>query len=138
MLRGGGLEVRSHNEIFHETTAKDSVSDDEWIRHTGAKGWIALTRDNDIRRTPRSVAAIMESGARVFILRGALPFGDLARQFLAALPKVYRFLERHPLPFLAGVRRETFPRGRDRFVTEVAMYLTLEMWRAGVDRTKDS
>jgi len=63
-LREGGLEVRLHNEIFTEKSAQDSVADEIWIRHCGLNGWVALTRDNDITRTPSSVAAAMESGAQ--------------------------------------------------------------------------
>jgi len=130
LLREGGLQVRLHNEIFTEKSAQDSVADEIWIRHCGLNGWVALTRDNDITRTPSSVAAAMESGARLFVLRGAMRFPDLARQFVDAREKVERFLAHHRTAFIAKVKRETFPRGGGRFVVQVELFLDYETWKA--------
>ena len=130
ILKASGLDVRLHNEIFSEQSAQDSVADDIWIRHCGNNGWIALTRDNDITRTPASVEAAMESGAKIFILRGQMTFPELANQFVGAIDKIRRVLAREEGPFIARVKRETFPRGRDRFVVDVSIFMNAKKWQS--------
>lgn len=71
----------------------------------------------------------MEGGTQLFILRGDLPFPLLAEQFIAQLPRVRRFLEAHPQPFIAKIKRETFPRGKGSFIVKVQMCLSLEVWK---------
>lgn len=132
ILRAAGLKVRSHNEIFREATAEDAVADAVWLRHTAERGWIALTRDKNIRRSSDTVREIMEHGARLFILRGALRFPELAQMFLEGLPKLRRFLNRNPGPFIAGIRRSTLPGGGSSFVVEIVMYLSYEEWKSVV------
>ena len=130
ILKSSGLDVRLHNEIFSEQSAQDSVADDIWIRHCGNNRWIALTRDNDITRTPASVAAAMESGAKLFVLRGQMSFPELANQFVGAIDKVYRVLAREQGAFIARVKRETFPRSRGGFVVDVSIFINAKKWDA--------
>jgi hypothetical protein len=70
----------------------------------------------------------MQSGARVFILRGSMSFQDLANQFVGVRSKVERFLVQHHGPFIAKVKRETFPRGKGRFVVQVDLFLDYAGW----------
>lgn len=90
---------------------------------------MALTRDNDITKTPTSVAAAMETGARLFILRGQMSFTQLAEQFVSILRQVNRYLDRNPDAFIARIRRETFPRGGGNFVVGISTFVNLAQWR---------
>jgi hypothetical protein len=134
-LREAGLDVRLHQEIFRESDAQDSVADELWIEHCGTKGWVALTRDNEICRTAPSVAAAMRSGARVLILRGQLPFPELAGQFVSALPLVERFLDAHPDAFIARVTRETFRKGGKAFKVVVKLVVDLAKWTSAREQS---
>jgi hypothetical protein len=129
VLRSRGLDVRVHQEIFPERDAADSISDATWIAHCGQQGWVAITHDNDITRTPESVAAVFQSGARLFILRGQLPFVEHANQFADHLARVERLAGRGE-PFIAKVQRQTFKRGGARFLVDIGVWLSLEEWRS--------
>jgi hypothetical protein len=67
----------------------------------------------------------MEARARVFVIRGTPPHHELAEAFVEAIPKVKRFLEGNPAPFIAVVYK------RD---SGVRMWLTEEKWK--VERAK--
>ncbi|MEO8275881.1 MAG: hypothetical protein ABI639_06645 [Thermoanaerobaculia bacterium] len=132
IFKESGLNVRLHQEVFSEKSAQDSVADEIWLRHCGNNGWVAVSRDNDITRTPASVAAVMESGARLFILRGQLPHPELAAQFLGAIDKIHRTLARETGGFIARVKRETFPRSRGKFVVDISIFMNQKKWASNV------
>jgi hypothetical protein len=46
------------------------ASDTVWLAGCGQRGWVALTRDRNIRRRALERRAIRESGAAVFVFIG--------------------------------------------------------------------
>lgn len=50
---------------------RPEVQDVEWIEHVGRNGWIALSANPHMVRTPIEVTAIQAYGARVFSLPSA-------------------------------------------------------------------
>lgn len=71
----------------------------------------------------------MESGGRLFILRGACSHSELAALFLQAQKSVLNILHKHPEAFIAAVRRSA-ARGSS-FRAEVYVWLTYEQWSRG-------
>jgi hypothetical protein len=100
ILRSGGLTVERHADHF----APDAP-DDLWLEDVGRRGWIALTHDRRIRYKPNERDAVIRHGVALLVIIGAAPFPDLARAFLATLPRVEHFLGRHRPPFIAKVYR---------------------------------
>lgn len=70
------------------------IGDDEWIGRASAENWIALTKDDSIRRD--HAAALAASTLRVFALNNAKLTGDeMAERFCIHL---HRILQRAAKP----------------------------------------
>lgn len=57
-----------------------ATKDHVWIPEVSARGWLAITRDADIRNHPRTIAAMIEHAAKIVILSGPearSPWGQL-------------------------------------------------------------
>jgi hypothetical protein len=100
ILRAGGLAVKRHADHFAPDTA-----DEAWLEEIGKRGWIALTHDRRIRYKPNERDAVMRHGVALLVIVGAAPFPDLARAFVATLPRIEHFLARQKPPFIAKVYR---------------------------------
>lgn len=100
ILSAGGLTVERHAEHFvHDTP------DELWLASVGQRGWVALTHDSRIRYKPTERAAVMRYGVTLLVIVGKAPFPELARSFLATLPRIEHFLGSYDPPFLAKVYR---------------------------------
>lgn len=100
ILRSHGLAVERHADHFAPDTA-----DEVWLAEVGKHGWIALTHDRRIRYKPNERDAVMRHRVGLLVIVGAAPFPELARAFVATLPRVEDFLIRHKPPFIAKVYR---------------------------------
>jgi PIN like domain len=99
-LRAAGLKVERHRDHF-----ADDTPDEEWLAAVGARGWIALTHDRRIRYKPNERDAVMLHRVALLVIVGHAPHLVLARDFVATLPRIERFLARHTPPFIAKVYR---------------------------------
>jgi hypothetical protein len=100
-LRQAGAHVEAHDDHF----LPDAL-DEHWLRDVGAKGWVVLTKDRRIRYRAPALTAIGAAGARVFVLTaGDLRGHEMAALFVNALPKMARFVVRHPAPFISRVSK---------------------------------
>lgn len=128
-LRDAGREVVAHSEVFVETSALDSVADEDWIRYAGGQRLVALTHDNNIRSSPDAVQATIDTAAIVFVVRGDLPHPALADIVVKALPKIEQFVADRRGPFIAFVRRRSA--GAGKHVIDVGEY---PKWRDQASR----
>ena len=126
VLRQAGLAVETHGDHF-----VDNESDDRWLTEVGRRGWYALTHNERIRYTPNERDAAMQARVGLFILIGATTSRSLAENFLRTWPSIQRFIENHPVPFIAKVFRPgtaalaNNPDAPGR----VEMWLTFARWR---------
>ncbi len=125
ILRDAKLTVHAHRDHF-PPDAPDTV----WLPEVAARGWIILTRDKNIIRTPLERDAVFRSGAAFFALTGGeVPTAELAQNFVNTLAQVERFVARHPRPFIAKVFRPNpateIARGTPG---RVEMVMTLSRW----------
>jgi hypothetical protein len=104
ILRSSGLTVERHADHFAPDTP-DAV----WLEVVGKRGWIAVTHDHRIRYKPNERDAVMRHGVGLLVVVGAAPSPDLARAFVATLPRIERFLAEHERPFIAKVYRPAAP-----------------------------
>jgi PIN like domain len=101
-LRLAGLTVERHDDHF-----KNDTPDDEWLEAVGKRGWIALSHDQRIRYKPNERDAVIRHRVALLVIVGKAPFPDLARAFVATLPRIEPFLSRHKPPFIAKVFQPT-------------------------------
>jgi hypothetical protein len=95
-------------ERYPET--EEFVEDEDWIREVTSDGLVILMKDDQIRRKPREQQAILDSGARAFVVTNA----NLTGERVAALFVENRFRitqrARHPSPYIYGV----YPAGLEK------------------------
>lgn len=100
-LRAEGLLVQTLAERYPET--EEFVQDEVWIREVTADGLVILVKDDRIRRKPREQQAILDSGARAFVVTNASLTGDqLAELFIENRHRIIQ-RSRHPGPYIYGV-----------------------------------
>lgn len=83
-LRDHGLEVRTVPDEF----GRGSL-DVDWLPKAGQLGYVVLTKDKSMRRTPLEVAAVHNAKVLYFALtRGNLTAAQMAAAILAAVPQI--------------------------------------------------
>ena len=102
VFRTAGLHVEIHDDHFRQ-----DALDPEWLTAVGKKNWIVVTRDERIRYRVAEKQAIRRAKVRAFVLaaQGDLRADMLAQNFLKALPKVRRAVEKRKPPFIAKISR---------------------------------
>lgn len=104
---GRALVDASVAHIAHRTRFAFDSPDTDWIAAASAEGWIAITRDQAIRRKPNEIAAIRASRAVIFVFTsGNLSAADSAEILLRALPAIYRMAARARRPALFSIHRD--------------------------------
>ena len=100
-LRNAGALVEIHDDHF-----PPDALDETWLNVVGQREWVALSKDRRIRYRPPARAAIQAAGVRMFVLgAGDLQGSEMAAAFVRALPRMERFVRRHPAPFIARVTK---------------------------------
>jgi hypothetical protein len=102
VLRAAGLHVEVHDDHFRQ-----DALDPEWLTAVGEKNWIVVTRDERIRYNVAEKQAMRRAKVRAFVLaaQGDLRADMLAQNFLKALAKVRRVVEKQSRPFIAKISR---------------------------------
>lgn len=100
-LRAEGFQAEVLADHFPE-----DVEDRIWLHEAGARGWVVLTKDKRIRNRRIEIDAIMNAGVAAFVLTaGGLTGSEMADVFVKALPRMVRFLEANPPPFICTITR---------------------------------
>lgn len=100
-LRSAGLRVERADDHFRNDTP-----DDEWLPVVAGRSWVAVTRDARIRYSPLALTALMNSGARLFVIVGRLNARETAELFLRYHQKVERLAAAEKGAFIAKIRRD--------------------------------
>lgn len=83
-LRAKGLVVKTVPEEFGK-----GCQDVDWLPKAGQRGYVVLTKDKSMRRTPMEVAVLRDARVRYFALtRGNLTPAQMLAAILAALPQI--------------------------------------------------
>lgn len=115
----------------HRFPFADTTEDQVWIAHCASKGWIGLSGDRKITSRPDELAAVMTSGAALFVLKMGRHTNHplLAENFLRSAAKIVAFFEEHEAPYVAKVTR---PNAKDWAAGKpgrVRIWRTYEDWR---------
>jgi len=100
ILASAGLHVERHHDLF-----SPGGSDEQWLKYCGTQGRIAITHDQRIRHKINEREAVMRDRVALLVVIGKLPYPELAKHFVATLPKIEAFLDEHTPPFIAKVYR---------------------------------
>lgn len=83
-LREAGLDVTSVPEQFGK-----GCKDVDWLPVAGERGYVVLTKDKAMRRTPLEVAAVRDARVHYFSLtRGNLTAAQMATAILKAVSQI--------------------------------------------------
>jgi hypothetical protein len=100
ILRDAGLRVERHSDHF-----PPDCPDDVWLPDVASREWVAVTHDGRIRYKPNELAAVVQHNVTLLVVIGDAPYPDLARSFVATLPRVLAFLADHCPPVIGKVYR---------------------------------
>jgi predicted nuclease of predicted toxin-antitoxin system len=86
-LRAAGIPFVAHLDVFRPDTP-----DAEWIAQVGLRGWVVITRDQNIRRRPNELRAVRSASLHLF----ALTSGNLsAAETASVIVKAWRSIQHH-------------------------------------------
>jgi len=96
LLRVAGLRIEELGAHFPH-----NAPDVEWLPFVGARGWVAVTKDQ-LKSDPEEQVALMVHGVKAFVLIGhQASHEELAALFLRKLRWIHRTIESHAEPFMA-------------------------------------
>ena len=108
-LRSEGIKVE-----VHDSHLPADAPDEEWIALVGRKGWVAVTRDKNIRYRTAEINAIRKHSARVIVIRMKHATGQLMAELLVKeRHRIARFVVKTKAPFIAGIFRDGSMRAYD-------------------------
>jgi hypothetical protein len=123
-LERAGYRVERHSDHF----AHDAADVDFLPKIGEHLDWIFLTHDARQRYRPDERDAIMRSGVAHIIHVGKLRHEELADSFVLAAPKIIRFREKYPPPFIAKLHRPEKKTDYRVVAGELKLVLTREQW----------
>lgn len=100
-MRSEGLSVEIHDDHLPL-----DAPDEEWLKLVGRKGWLALTKDKNIRYRAAELQSIRTHRARVVVVRAKNATAtDIAELLLKGKNGIVRFAAKTQAPFVAGIDR---------------------------------
>ena len=98
-LRAEGVDIEVHDDHF----AIDAP-DEEWIGSVARRGWVAVTRDRNIRYRTHEMNSIRENAARVIVIRMKAATGEaIAGVLCRSVSRIARFVAATPAPFVVAI-----------------------------------
>lgn len=98
-LRSEGIWVEVHDDHLPL-----DAPDEEWIALVGRRGWLAITKDKNVRYRTAELEAIRRHSARVIVIRMKNATGsEIAEVLVKGRQRMARFASKTPAPFVAGI-----------------------------------
>ena len=90
----------------HDDHLQQNAPDETWIALVGEKGWVALTKDKNIRHRIAEFHSIKKHSARIIVIRAKNATGeDIADLLVKGRKSIERFVANNPAPFVAKIDR---------------------------------
>lgn len=100
-LRSEGMQVEVHDDHL-----PPDAPDEDWIALVGRMGWVALTKDKNIRYRMAEIESIRKHSARIMVIRSTNATGpEIAEIIVKGRRRIARFVEKTPAPFVAAIYR---------------------------------
>lgn len=91
---------------IHDDHLPPDAPDEDWIALVGRNGWVAVTKDKNIRYRAGELASIRQHSARVLVVRAKNATGaDIADLLVAGRRRIAGFTARTTAPFVAAIYR---------------------------------
>ena len=91
---------------IHDDHLPPDAPDEDWIALVGRNGWVAVTKDRNVRYRAAELASIRQHSARVLVVRAKNATGsDIAALLVAGRRRIAKFAANAPAPFVAGIHR---------------------------------
>ena len=101
-LRAAGIPCEIHDDHLPQ-----DAPDEVWLSLVGKEGWVAIGRDKNIRYRSAEKLALQQARARLIVIRAKHATGqDVAELLIAHINRIYRFVDKHDAPFIAGITRD--------------------------------
>jgi len=90
------------------STFGTGTHDVDWLPLVGARGWVLITKDKNIRKREIELRALRQAGVRTFVLTASgLSGAGQAEVLKEALPAMLRLLRRRAAHFVARITAES-------------------------------
>lgn len=101
-----GLRIEGQRVEIHDDHLPIDAPDENWISLVGKQGWIAVTKDKNIRYRAGEIDAVKHFKARVIVVRAKDATGsEIAEILVKYIERIRRYSARTPAPFVAGIDR---------------------------------
>ena len=88
----------------HDDHLPENAPDEDWIALVGRKGWVAITKDRNIRYRAAELDAIRRHSASVIVIRMKNATGsEIAETLVKGRHRIARLVAKTPSPFVAGI-----------------------------------
>ena len=100
-LRAEGMAVEVHDDHLPL-----DAPDEEWIALVGREGWMAVTKDKNVRYRTAELEAVRKHSARIVVIRMKNATGpEIAEVLVKGRRRIARFAAKTPAPFVAGIQK---------------------------------
>jgi hypothetical protein len=90
-------------DVYGERVGQ-GLTDEEWLRDVGDRGWVVLMKDAKIRYRPAELQVTIDHRVRAFCLTNANLRGSvMAARFVRNLPRIVHISTEEPGPYIYGV-----------------------------------
>ncbi len=101
-LRDAGITVEIHSDHFDP-----DALDVNWLPEVGRKGWVVLTKDENIGKRTLERIAVTTAGIKMFTLASqSLSGADMVAILQKVVVPMQEFVRQHPAPFIAKIYRD--------------------------------
>ena len=98
-LRSAGMKVE-----VHDNHLPPDAPDEDWLALVGRMGWVALTKDKNIRYRTAELESIRRNAARIIVIRAKNATGlDIAELLVNGRRRIARFAAKTAAPFVAAI-----------------------------------
>ena len=98
-LRSAGMKVE-----VHDNHLPSDAPDEDWLALVGRMGWVALTKDKNIRYRTAELESIRRNAARIIVIRAKNATGsDIAELLVKGRRRIARFVAKTVAPFVAAI-----------------------------------
>ena len=98
-LRSAGMKVE-----VHDNHLPPDAPDEDWLALVGRMGWVALTKDKNIRYRTAELESIRSNAARIIVIRAKNATGsDIAELLVKGRRRIARFVAKTVAPFVAAI-----------------------------------
>ena len=88
-------------------TCRKVPPDEDWIALVGSRGWVAFTKDKNIRYRAAELESIRRNSARVVVIRSKdMTGGEIGDLVVRARRRIAGFVAKTRAPFVAGLYRD--------------------------------